>query len=100
MSNRLKLHGELVTFSNNVYFQPPSNISLTYPCIIYQKNGKQGRYADDDLYSNIQRYNLTVIDKDPDSVIADNIEKHFGYCKITDNFTTDNLNHTSLSLYY
>lgn len=97
---RLALHERLLDFSENVYFQPPSNISLTYPCIIYHKNGKDRNYGNDKLYLGTQRYSLTVIDRDPDSTIADELEENLQYCTITDNYTVDNLNHTSLTLYY
>lgn len=100
MSKRLELHDELLGFSNNVYFQPPSGIKLVYPCVIYQKNGKRNRYGNDKLYLGTQQYSMTVIDRDPDSTIADEIEKHFQYCSITGNYTMDNLNHASLTLYY
>ena len=100
MASRLDLHSELLTFLPNVYFQPPSTIEMTYPCIIYNKTGKFKTSANDDTYFSIQEYQLTVVDKNPDSTVADDIEKHFQHCTISQYYTVDNLNHTTLNLYY
>lgn len=100
MASRLDLHAELLTFLPNVYFQPPSNIQMTYPCIVYNKTGKFKMSANDDTYFSVQEYQLTVMDKNPDSTVADDIEKHFKNCTISQYYTVDNLNHTTLNLYY
>ena len=100
MDNRLQLHEELLSFSPKVYFQPPSNIKLEYPCIIYHKSGKRTSYGNNNKYIGNQQYKLTVIDRDPDSEIADDIEQVFQHCAITGYYTMDNLNHTSLTLFY
>ena len=100
MGSRLELHNELLTFTPKVYFQPPSGLQLEYPCIVYHKTGKFRDYGNDTIYRAIQEYQLTVIDKNPDSTIADDIESHFQYCEINQYYTVDNLNHTTLNLYY
>lgn len=97
---RLILHSRLLDFADNVYFQPPSNIMLNYPCIIYNKNGKVREYGNNDLYLGTQKYSLTVISRDPDDTIADELEQALQYCVITNHYTTDNLHHTSLTLHY
>lgn len=100
MATRIELHAELVKFLPNVYFQPPSNITISYPCIIYTKTIQSRQFANDGIYLNKQRYQITVIDKNPDSTVADDIEEYFQYCAIDQYFTMDNLNHTTLTLYY
>ncbi len=100
MASRLDLHAELLTFLPNVYFQPPSTIQMTYPCIVYNKTGKDKQFANDGVYLSRQEYRVMVIDKDPDSVVADNIEEYFEHCAISQYYTVDNLNHTTLNLYY
>lgn len=99
-SNRLKLHDELLEFSDNVYFQPPANIKLTYPCIIYSKTPSIKEYGNDHHYIKTQGYQITVVDADPDSLIADDLEEHFTHCAIAQYFVNDNLNHVILNLYY
>lgn len=100
MESRLKLHSELLKFLPNVYFQPPSNINMIYPCIVYNKTDRFKTFASNQIYLKKQEYSVTVIDRNPDSDTADNIEEHFENCAITQYFTTDNLNHTNLKLYY
>ena len=98
--SRYALHTELQEFADAVYFQPPSNIRMNYPCIIYHKIPKIKEYANDKWYFKKQGYQITVIDKDPDSLIADDLEDHFQYCAISQYFVNDNLHHVTLELYY
>lgn len=104
MASRLELHAELVKFLPNVYFQPPSTIQMTYPCIVYNKTvydktvGK--RFAGNGIYFSKQAYQITLIEKNPDSTVADSIEQYFEYCEINQYYTVDNLYHTTLNLYY
>ena len=100
MASRLELHDELLKFMPMVYFQPPSNISLVYPCIIYNKTIKNRQFANDGIYLNKQSYQVTVIAKDPEFPVADAMEEHFQYCTIDQYLAMDNLNHTTLTLYY
>ena len=100
MPSRLELHAELLTFLPNVYFQPPSGFQMLYPCIVYNKTGKIRHFAADVIYLSQQEYSIMVIDKNPDSEVADSIERHFKHCGIEQYYTVDNLNHTTLKLYY
>lgn len=100
MPSRLELHDELLTFLPNVYFQPPEGFQMTYPCIVYSKTNRMRHFADNFVYLSQQEYTITVIDRNPDSEVADNIERHFPSCGINQYYTVDNLNHTNLSLYY
>jgi hypothetical protein len=54
MRSRIDLHQELLNFSDNVYFQPPSNVNMTYPCIVYNKTGKLRHFGNDTIYLNKQ----------------------------------------------
>ena len=102
MANRLNLHKELCELlgSTNVYFQPPASLSMKYPCIIYSLSIIEALHADDINYKNTRRYEVTVIDKDPDSETPDKILNHFKMCSFDRGYPADNLNHFVLSLYY
>lgn len=100
MGSRLELHSELLSFASNVYFQPPENLQLKYPCIIYNKTGKDRKLANNGIYLSLQEYQMMVIDPNPDSEIANNVESYFTSCVISQYYTVDNLNHTTLTLYY
>ena len=73
MGQRLQLHQLLETFTENVYFQPPTNIQLKYPCIIYKRDFADTKFADDIPYNHKLRYAITVIDRDPDSDIPSKV---------------------------
>lgn len=100
MGSRIALHHELLKFYKDVYFQPPSSKQMSYPCIVYGKSDKSIEFGNNSLYLSRQQYQITVIEHDPESEIADNMEKYFTHCVITGYYTIDNLNHTTLNLYY
>lgn len=101
MNRRLELHNLLVKLfgSNNVYYQPPETLKMSYPCIRYSKEGILSRHADDIKYVNRTRYVITVIDSHPDNVV---IEKILGLplSSYDRHYTSDNLNHDVITLYY
>lgn len=102
MASRLELHEELCNIlgSRYTYFQPPSNITMKYPCIRYSSDGVSSTYANDQMYNYTKRYNGIVIDQDPDSTIAESILKHFQMCSLGSPYIADNLYHFPFTLYY
>lgn len=100
MENRLGLQQELLAFSPNVYFQAPSDIRMIYPCIVFNKVSNKILHADDTTYKKTQEYQLTVMDFDPDSTIADDIVAYFKYSTIGSYFVVDRLHHTTINIYY
>lgn len=98
---RLELHTMLqnIVGNNNVYYQPPSTITMTYPAIVYTRSNINNIYADDDVYNQTRDYQITVIDKDPDSLIVDKISrvKRITFVR---HFASDNLNHDVFSIHY
>lgn len=100
MGTRDELHYELLSLVPNAYFQPPANIRMLYPCVVYNKTPNYKDFANGAIYRRVRGYSLTVIDTNPDSEIAEKIEEHFGYCSITNHYVSDKLHHTTLNLYY
>lgn len=102
MKNRLKLHSELESIPGvkKVYFQPPSTIKMTYPCIRYSLEGISERMADDKEYTFKDRYSIIVITSNPDTPIPDIVRKSFRYCSFDRCYTADNLYHYVFTLYY
>ena len=99
MGQRLQLHQLLETFVDNVYFQPPTNVKLIYPCIIYKRDFADVKFADDIPYNRTLRYAVTVIDQDPDSDIPSKVAS-LPMCLFNRFFTADNLNHDVYNLYF
>lgn len=96
---RLELQALFEQFTPNVYYQPPRNITLKYPCIIYQRQPTMGTHANNLMYMASLPYQITVIDRDPESIIADRLLSSFRYCNETARFTNDNLYHVVLTMY-
>lgn len=101
MGTRLELHEVLCNIigSRNVYYQPPESIKMNYPAIVYSRNDISNKYCDGIPYMQSVSYQVTVIDKDPDSTIVSDIAK-LPYCRFNRHFTSDNLNHDVFTLYY
>lgn len=98
---RQKLQGDLVQLlgSTRVYFNPPESLKLVYPCIIYERYNGRAFYANDEKYIYRKNYSVTVIDRNPDSVIPDKLLK-LPYCSFDRHFESDNLHHWVYTLYY
>ena len=101
MANRLDLHEILcdILGTRNVYYQPPESVKMTYPAIVYSRNRIENAFANDNVYSQNHSYQVTVIDKDPDSEIVERVSK-LPFCSFDRHFISDNLNHDSFTLYF
>ena len=101
MGKRTDLHVILKTIlgSDYVYFQPPASVKMNYPCIRYTYGSGNTIYADDSPYKFKKSYQVTVIVKDPDSVIPEKIGT-LPLCRFDRPFTAENLHHFVYNLYY
>ena len=102
MGQRVDLHNELVSLlgTGNVYFQPPASIKINHPCIIYNISDINSQYADNKTYANKRRYTVMVVDTNPDSVLPEKILNEFEYCSYDKYYSSENLHHNVLTLYY
>lgn len=85
--------------SKHVYFQPPETVKMEYPCIVYERSTAKTTFAENLPYHYTQGYTVTVIDKNPDSLIPIEIAK-LPMCTFDRHFTVDNLNHDVFNIYY
>lgn len=85
--------------SRNVYFQPPENLKMKFPCIRYSLDNIKSTRADDRNYYNSNSYQIIYIDDDPDSEIPDRI-LDLPMCRFERFYTADNLNHWVFTLTY
>jgi hypothetical protein len=101
MAPRLDLQTLLVGLlgSTNVYFQPPSSKQIEYPCIVYRRDHARTEFADNEPYKRRKRYQVTIIDADPDSDIPDKVSA-LPLCSFERFFTADNLNHDIYNLFF
>lgn len=101
MDRRLQLQVVLegILGSRNVYFQPPNNLAINYPCIVYERDYEDVDYANNALYRHMKRYLVTVIVRDPDSDLPDKV-RMLPLCRFSRHFVSDNLHHDAFNLYY
>lgn len=100
--NRIRFHNalsQLLGTGVHLYFQPPENITIAYPAVIYSRNNIKNNSADDIVYSQGTEYQVTVIDKDPDSEIVNKLSK-FPTSRYSRHFTTSNMNHDVFIILY
>lgn len=102
MNNRLELQKtfEELIGSRNVYFQPPSNVHMNYPCIVYFRESYDTEHANDKVYKSVSRYKVTYIDPDPDSIVPLTLLGKFSMISPRTSFASDNLNHYVFDLYF
>lgn len=101
--HRERLHVILLKLCPNAYFQPPSDVKMDYPCIVYAKATPDTVRANNQVYGMSRAYTLTVIEDDPeeyDGGLPETIVKSFAMCDWNTQYVADNLYHTSLTLYY
>lgn len=101
MGRRLQLQTVLDSIEGptKVHYQPPANVRLTYPCILYTLSNELSRHANNNLYMNKKRYTITVIDANPDSLIPDEILR-LPLSSFSRRFMNDGLYHTVYDVYY
>jgi len=101
MGKRLELHAKLkeILGSSNVYYQPPSTISMQYPAIVYSRDTMSSKYADNSVYTTETAYEVIIIDKDPDSSIIGKVAA-MPTARFNRNYTVENLNHDAFTIHY
>jgi hypothetical protein len=85
--------------NDNVYFQPPDNVTMAYPCIVYERDDVDIKSADNRPYTVTKRYQVTLIDPNPDSDVVDKL-LDLPQSEYQRHFATSNLNHDVFVLYY
>ena len=101
MGTRLDLQTLLAGLQSgvSVYFQPPPNVDMVYPAIVYNRNLQSVSFADNNPYHRRVRYQITVIDGDPDSLIPDKVAE-LPLATYVRHYTTENLNHDIYYIYF
>ena len=99
MGRRLQLHDKLLEITSNVYYQPPANVQMSYPCIVYKRDAADTQFAGNKPYSYTQRYMVTVISQDPDTEILDHVAQQ-PMCLFNRNYAANGLHHDVFNLYF
>lgn len=90
---------EEILGSDKVYFQPPENVKLIYPAIVYEQDQLVNEFAGNLPYRQTKRWQVTVIDRNPDTEVSDKVAA-LPMSTFSRFFAADNLNHYIYSLYF
>jgi hypothetical protein len=85
--------------TDNVYFRPPTNLTLSYPCIVYTRERIAIKHADSMVYMSRKLYTITFISKNPDDPILDALASIPGILHDR-SFMTAGLNHDVFKLHF
>jgi hypothetical protein len=99
MAPRVQLQSILESIVANVYFQPPSNVQMEYPAIVYERAPADSTFADNEPYSVTKQYQLTMITRDPDEAAFDTIAA-LSMCTHERFYVADNLNHDVFTIFF
>lgn len=85
--------------SDQVWFQEPGTQDMQYPCIVYEREDIDVKFADNSPYFKKNRWLVTVMDWNPDSPIAAKIEDR-PLTSVSRFYAADNLNHFAFIMYF
>lgn len=91
---------ELMGEKIKVYFQPPENLKLSYPCVVFDRTNALTNYADNKPYHITKRYTVTLICKTADNEELLDKLLTFPMSTYDRQFINDNLIHDVFSIFY
>lgn len=97
---RLKLQVllEELLESRNVYFQPPSNFRMNYPCIVYEFSRIQNQHADNRAYLKGLGFSMKYITRNPDDEVVLKLDE-LPYVYFDTHFVSENLHHYQYTIF-
>lgn len=98
-SQELQAVFEEILGSRNVYYNPPASVRMSYPAIVFGRSRIEKKSANNTTYMQNHRYEVTVIDGNPDCEYISEILK-LPLCSFDRHFVSDNLHHNVFTLYY
>lgn len=85
--------------NDNVYFQPPENFKMEYPCIRYSRDNAYRASADNHGYIYSPRYQLILISRDPDNPVVEKIAR-LPLANALRSYEANGLHHDIFQLYF
>ena len=98
---RLELHRLLVSIlgSETVYHQPPENLALRFPAIIYERVDYDVQYADDRPYVSTREWQVSVVSQEPSNPVVDRLME-LPMANFKTRYIVDRLQHDVVTIYY
>lgn len=83
---------------NRVYFQPPENLKIEYPAIVFHLSTIKVDHGSDVPYKGAREYSVILITKEPEPDSINEILK-IPYSSLDQTFISDGMNHFVFSVY-
>lgn len=96
---RQDLQNFLKTKTANVYFQPPENVKIKYPCIVYSRTRIDNTFANNEVYRLDHAYQLVYIHTNPDDPMID-VLAQLPTCRFQREYVSDQLYHDVFIIYW
>jgi hypothetical protein len=93
-----QLQSVLSGLCDHVYFQPPANVQIEYPAIVYKRDDLDTKFAENRPYTIDTRYQVQVIDRSPEGEIT-YLVAQLPKTSFLRNFVIENLHHDVFLLY-
>ena len=94
-----KLRAVMAPVNGKTYFQPPEDLVMEYPCLVYELDDVYVRSADNGPYSMNDRYQVTFLRYEPDSPVIRQL-LCFPLSSFSRHFATSGLNHDVFVIYH
>ena len=91
---------QIMGTNSQVYFQPPENLKLSYPCIVYERSNALTSYADNNPYRKTKRYAVTLMSKTADNDQYLDKLLDLPMCTFDREFKNDGIVHSVFNLYF
>lgn len=97
--SRTELQAIFQVICPNVYFQPPADMQISYPAIVYEMDRADTKFADDLPFSVTKQYSVQLISQNPDEILFDALAA-LPMCAHERHFVADNLNHEVFNIFF
>ena len=108
---RLELQKRLETFAaeyvkkgdrtKHVYFNPPPDFQMEFPCIVYEESRPTNYHADNVRYFHFTRWKVTTMTQDPEALDLAPKVAELPHCTLDGSpFRSDNVVHHVFELYW
>lgn len=98
-SQELQAKLEELLGTDHVYYNPPASVHMEYDAIVYSRSDIRNTFANNAVYGQKNRYQVTTITRDPDAKIIGDISR-LPMCSFDRSYVADNLYHNVFTLYF
>jgi len=84
----------------DVYYQPPENLKMSYPCIVFENSNALTQFADNKPYVATKRYSVTLMCKTANNDQYKDKLLMLPMCTFDREFKTNGIVHSVFNIYY